>query len=197
MRDNGLPEEKLLSLIRKSDDVSSPEPGYKKNALSKAGGSLKRIGEYLRLKAWLARMIVLSFILSLAFFLFSWVSQYLPFDSRTDIPGDAKGSLERAEAQRGILSLEAYLGEINKKDIFYSSYPKKYDTRDVSLDAVKNMLLVGIIRDEPAQAVFKEKKSGDLFYLKKGERTGEFTLLEIQEDKVVVEYRGEMFEIHL
>ena len=197
MKDNNLPEEKLLTLIRKSDDLAAQGLIDKKSVLAGASRRVKRIREYFARGEWLARVIIFSFILSLAFFLLSWISAYLPFNSRTETPADGRGSREMTVPKIPVLPLESYLEEINKKDIFYSSYSKKYDPRDISLDAVKNIALVGIIRDEPMQAVIKDKKSGDVFYLKKGERVGEFTLMDIQEGKVVIEYRGEMFEIYL
>ena len=65
------------------------------------------------------------------------------------------------------------------------------------MDGVKKMQLMGIITEEPRQAIVKDRSGDQIYYLKSGESVGEFRVVEILDGKIVVEYRGERFEIHL
>jgi hypothetical protein len=86
---------------------------------------------------------------------------------------------------------------VRKKDIFNSASFKKENNSEPVVDGLKNFGLLGIISAEPKQAIIKDKTTEEIYYLKEGENLGELKVSRILGGKIVVEYRGERFEIYL
>jgi len=196
MKDNTLPEEKLLSLIKKNDAFSFKGKDIKKGPVLGILQTFYKIVERANLNVWINKIIIISCCLSLFFLFITFAYSLLPFKGirvRNDKAKGVKISLEKIPEE----PLEFYLDQIRAKDIFNNSAIQKDGNGDILLDAIREIALVGIIRQDPVQAIIKDKKSGDIYYLKKNETIREFKILDILEGKIIIEYRGERFEVHL
>ncbi len=92
-----------------------------------------------------------------------------------------------------------YAAGLDGRNIFL---PQESETSVVqagpSLDEISaNLSLIGIIAGERPQAIIEEKKAGKSYFLYKGGSVGQAKIMEIMEDRVVMEYRGETFELVL
>ncbi|MCG8432101.1 MAG: general secretion pathway protein GspB [Candidatus Omnitrophica bacterium] len=185
--EQGIPEEKILNMIRTSrtepKGVFSPGPA----------GSSRRARRFLRRVPFLPilRLVlaVLAAALAFEFFFPDW-----PFAARSpevDEPAVWQ-PLVLKEAAMG--SLEAYLEEVYRTDIFGSS---QQAGDAAGFRDLQQVTLAGIVFEEPPQAILKDNAGGNILYLRRGESMGELKVIEITEGKIVVEFRGEKFEMHL
>ncbi len=60
-----------------------------------------------------------------------------------------------------------------------------------------NLSLIGIIAGDKPQAIVEDKKAGKSYFLYKGGIIGQAKVIEISEDKVIMEYKGQTFELIL
>ncbi|MFH0840250.1 MAG: hypothetical protein V1883_04460 [Candidatus Omnitrophota bacterium] len=60
-----------------------------------------------------------------------------------------------------------------------------------------NLSLIGIIAGDKPQAIIEDKKAGKSYFLYKGGSAGQAKIVEIMEDRVLMEYRNETFELVL
>ncbi len=67
----------------------------------------------------------------------------------------------------------------------------------VNIDLIKDMSLVGIIAGENPQAIIEDKKTQKTFYLSRGQFMGEFQVKEIKEGKVILDYKGQSYELYM
>lgn len=197
MRDIKSAEEKLLDLIRKSGEIFGRHPLSQKNMILRVLSYLKRIISIPLQADLLSRIVVFLFFVSAALLLLFYISPLLPVDIGAQAPENGVNLAWTAAEGLSAHPLESYLQDIYKKDAFGLSVSKEGKTQDVSVDAVKDIMLAGILIEDPPQAIIKEKKSGNTYYLKKGESLGEIKIVDILEGKIVVEYRGEAYEIYL
>jgi hypothetical protein len=199
MKENISPEEKLLEIIRKGNDVSphksvSPE----RMAFLSIALSLRKIIKSIPFNTWLPAIIISLFVFSIVLLLLSFIFAFLPPGSKQlSLVQDKEMLVESATNEILPPSVEAYIEVIRKKDIFNSASFMKDGKPDSAIDGLKNIWLLGIITEEPKQAIIKDKTKEEIYYLKEGESLGEFKVSQILDGKIVVEYRGEGFEIHL
>ena len=64
-------------------------------------------------------------------------------------------------------------------------------------DLVKNLNLLGIITGKENQAIVEDKKSKKTMFLYKGDSLGEFTVYDIKEKGIVLDYNGEKIELNI
>ena len=64
-------------------------------------------------------------------------------------------------------------------------------------DLVKQLNLVGIIAGENPQAVIEDKNTQKTYYLNKGQFLGEIQLEDILEGKIIINHKGQRFELYL
>lgn len=64
-------------------------------------------------------------------------------------------------------------------------------------EVVKDMGLLGIIRGHKDQAVIEDKKEKKTYFLYRGDSFGEFTLFDIKDSAVILEYKGERVELKI
>lgn len=60
-----------------------------------------------------------------------------------------------------------------------------------------NLSLIGIIAGDRPQAIIEDKKTGKSYFLYKGGSVGQAKIIDIMEDRVLMEYRNETFELAL
>jgi hypothetical protein len=197
MKEHISPEEKLLEIIRKGNDglANKKISGSKRFLLS--GRYFKKIIGSISLKRWMPGIIVSLFVFSLVLLVLSIFFAFLPPAKQLRAADGQAAGFEPAGNEAQLPAVETYIDQIRKKDIFNSASFMKDNKSDFGLDGLKNIALLGIINEEPKQAIIKDKTADQVYYLKEGEILGEFKVSQILDGKIVVEYREEKFEIYL
>jgi type II secretory pathway component PulC len=193
MRKNISPEEKLLRLIRgekKNPSAGSPAPEVVK--------AVKLPNFMLHLNARKAVLIIL--ILSCIYLVFAFIYPFV-FLRTVKLPEVAKDSLASLEvmSKSEQKPLEEYLQGFGDKQVFGSggSVGVIGPASGLSAELIKDINLVGIIAGENPQAIIEDKKAQKTYYLNKGQFIGEFQVEDIQEGKIILNFNGQRFELHL
>jgi type II secretory pathway component PulC len=209
MLDNVSPEEKLLRLIRgqkkeekaakKTEGEPAPSPAVievRPVAQEAIQPSLKK---YLTLPTIQKAVAVLTGIASLilaASFIYSWFGLKtirLPKVKPEDTL--AASALPKQEGK----PFEAYLSQIKGRTIFGGVVAQEGSTpmAGINVDLAKDINLVGIVAGENPQAIIEDRKTQKTYYVTKGQFIGELQVEEIQEGKIILNYRGQRFELYL
>jgi len=198
MKEDISPEEKLLEIIRKGNDVSPKKESPMNKSVLLSFSYFQKIIKSFSLKRWLPGIIISLFVFSLALLLLNVLFAFLPPGINRLKPADNKEIESQLTANEvRPPALETYIEQVRKKDIFNSASFKKENNSEPVVDGLKNFGLLGIISAEPKQAIIKDKTTEEIYYLKEGENLGELKVSRILGGKIVVEYRGERFEIYL
>lgn len=113
--------------------------------------------------------------------------------------GAGTAKTEEAEAP-DIKPYSHYSSSIQGRNIFM---PQQVEAEQVvnagpSVDEVRSGLsLIGIIAGARPQAIIEDRKSGKSYFLYEGGAIGESKVVNITEDTVVLEYKGQRFELVL
>jgi len=195
MNDNLLPEEKLLELIRK-DNFSGQVPQRRQGIVMRLTANIGRKFIVLLARAGTGRLMSLFLFISFVVFFASFF--YSPFTKAKRITSSADMAIElpAVAEENAEKPLEYYLEQIRNNSVFYMSKAAKKQSSQF-FGAIKDIVLLGIIADEPPQAIIKDKNNKNTYYLSEGDSLGELVLLEILEGKVIIEYGGEKYEVHL
>ena len=200
MRDNISPEEKLLRLIRgekKNPAGGTPAPEAAK-AAKRPVFEFKLPDFMFHLDARRAILIIL--VLSCIYLVFAFIYPFV-FLRTVKLPEVAKNSLVSLEVipKTEQKPLEEYLQGLGDKQVFGSggSIGVIGPASGLSAELIKDINLVGIIAGENPQAIIEDKKAQKTYYLNKGQFIGEFQLEDIQEGKIILNFNGQRFELHL
>jgi len=92
-----------------------------------------------------------------------------------------------------------YSSQIEERNIFL---PQESEVSPVasgpSLEEISsNLSLIGIIAGDRPQAIIEDKKAGKSYFMYKSGLVGQAKVVDILEDKVVMEYKGQVFELML
>lgn len=93
-----------------------------------------------------------------------------------------------------------YAGIIGKRNLFktYEAPGKTQAPAQIApSDLLGNYALAGVIGGDNPQAIIEDKKTKATYFLNKGQFLGNFKIEEILEGKVILELRGERFELSL
>jgi hypothetical protein len=197
MKEHISPEEKLLEIIRKGNEGLATKKTSENKRFLLSASYFKKIIRSISLKRWMPGIIVSLFVFSLALLVLGIFFAFLPPAKQLRVTDGQVAGFEPAGNEAQPLAVETYIDQVRKKDIFNSASFMKDNKSDFGLDGLKNIALLGIINEEPKQAIIKDKTADQVYYLKEGESLGEFKVFQIQDGKIVVEYRGERFEIQL
>lgn len=186
MKETTSPEEKLLRLIRGG----------------KTGPSLKKDFNFL---AWLRSKLTVSSARKAAAVLFFLSVIYLAVSFIYPLTGLKKINLPQPGQQKTgtplkeeVKPLEFYAQAINQRQIFGSALVGSSGQPIVAAgEALKDISLVGVISGEPPQAVIEDKKAQRTYYAIKGQSVGEYQLEDIQDGKVILNYDGKKYELHI
>lgn len=203
MKDNISPEEKLLRLIRgqKKPAASVPQPPATGAAIQSPlpkfsiPFSFKKIipapdPKKLILFALAAACAYL--VLSLAWPLFGLNKIQLPKITPRKI------SEEKIELKEEVRPFEDYLEGTEGRQLFTSpAQEAQASIGQAGADLVKDISLVGIIAGDNPQAIIEDKKAQKTYYVIKGQFFGEFQVEDIQDGKIILNYRGQRFELYL
>lgn len=201
MRDNISPEEKLLRLIRgtkNKEAAVSPQAQNKETGKPASGHRKPGVNIFInfRNRISLNRVVWSVFILAVIYLVFSLSYPLLglgKINGKVNLPQAAIGQTAFKQEAK---PLDYYVEGVKNRYIFGAN-PGVASTEVASADLVKDINLVGIIAGDIPQAIIEDKKSQKTYYLNKGQSFGEFQVTDIQESKIILNYRGQNYELHL
>lgn len=209
MKDNLTPEEKLLRLIRKDkkqsagsekQPVASTVEAIPKATIISQAPPEKSTVLFFRLQ----KIIFLAFVASGFYVVYAFVSPWFYAQEFNFSRGIEKAPVELKFKPLPLAKpYEFYLQGIQGRQIFRSTgtatvTPEALSSvHDINLDFIKNIGLVGILSGDNPQAVIEDKKVQKTYYVSKGQFIGEFQVEEIREGKIILNYRGQKFELFL
>lgn len=216
-KENISPEERLLRIIKGQPKKESPQesglsnpkiklsPGEPRAALKplrKPAIRRERLSVFIILRRINAALFVFWCLFAAGLFIFiKNISR--PLQRHTAQQG-GQGVLQNGEDtdedRISPRNFSDYAGIISKRDIF-KTYEGTVKTRAPAQiapsDLLANYALSGIIGGDNPQAIIEDKKTKSVYFLNKGQYLGNFKIEEIQEGKVILELRGERFELSL
>ena len=146
------------------------------------------------------RVILIILVLSCIYLVFAFIYPFI-FLRTVKLPVVAKDSNAGLEAMPNIEQkpLEEYLQGLGDKQVFGSGGSTGVigPASGLSAELIKDINLVGIIAGDTPQAIIEDKKSQKTYYLNKGQFIGEFQLEDIQEGKIILNFNGQRFELHI
>lgn len=199
------PEEKLLRLIkgqkRPAADAAkkAPRPAAEPKPSIKNSLSFFSLG-FLSFES-LRKIIFAVFLASCIYLVISLVYPLVGL-KQVKLPSVPSVTPEAEETEAGGLEvkpLDFYLEPVRGRQIFSNISAPEAQGQAVAVDKdlVKDLNLIGIISGENPQAIIEDKKAQKTYYLNKGQSIGEFQLEDIQEGKIILNYRGQKFELYL
>lgn len=206
MKDNISPEEKLLRLIKgqKKPAPVTASPKQTQAAQPKAVLAANRHTRVKKYFAYLSPQRVVLFIF-IASFLFLAGSFLYPLWEAKRLEAELKDQQSRNFAQANIhpkeksKPLEFYLDGAKNRKIFNSLAESENASPAKTADAnlIKDINLVGIISGENPQVIIEDKKAQKTYYLSKGQFIGDLEVSDIQDGKIILNYNGQRYELHL
>jgi type II secretory pathway component PulC len=194
MMDNISPEERLLNLIRgkKKEDVpSKPSVKYPTYPI---------VQKYLAFFYEPRKIVMITLGVSLIYLAVSFIYPLLGL-RKIKLPQVTPEKIieSKIEPTQEIKPYEFYLEAAKGRQIFSSVSGQELGqpASGVSVDLIKDINLVGIISGENPQAVIEDKKTQKTYYVTKGQFIGEFQIGDIQEGKVILDYKGQRFELYM
>jgi len=206
MRDNVVPEDKLLKLIRGGQKkqglgaVSEPinlKPAHPiAQSMPQPSGNIFSAQNIIFV---ILSIAVILLIISLLYPMFGPKEIVLPAATKEVI------SLNKSDANEDAKPYEFYLEGVKSRQIFSSTaaISAQAEPSDsigptrVDIDLMKDMNLVGVVSGDNPQAIIEDKKAQKTYYLSKGQFIGELQVEDIQDGKVILTNKGQRFELHL
>lgn len=145
--------------------------------------------------------LVIVLIALLGYFLVDLV--YSPYSKKeVDIaiqPDKEAVETKEKDAPSSVEPYTYYTSEVEGRNIFLpqESEVSPVQTGPTVEEISANLSLIGIIAGDKPQAIIEEKKAGKSYFLYKGGSVGQSKVIDILEDKVVMEYQGQTFELML
>lgn len=204
MKENISPEEKLLRLIRgEKKSPLAPLPAASGAVAAKKKTPL-RFKAPAFIRSFFADLTPRKAMLVILFLgcVYLLSSIIYPFVALRKIKPPEFASRKTAVTDIGEKSkqkpLEEYLQSVSGRQIFGAAASSAANPASgASADLVKDINLVGIIAGDNPQAIIEDKKAQKTYYLNKGQLIGEMQLEDIQEGKIILNFNGQRFELHL
>lgn len=203
MKDNFLPEEKLLRLIKNQKKKETPSQlpvgPDTKSALVRQGIFFlpQNYIAFLSLKKIILGLFILSCIYLVIVLAYPWFALQKIDLPKLDLEAPIEDKpLEKEETR----PYSYYLEGIRQRQIFASGSPTQELSQPVAIasaDLVKDISLIGIISGANPQAIIEDKKLQKTFYVSKGQLIGELQVEEIKEGKIILNYKGQRYELYL
>ncbi|MDD5595436.1 MAG: type II secretion system protein N [Candidatus Omnitrophica bacterium] len=201
MKDNISPEEKLLKLIKGDKKLpvekkDSPlQPALKITAKKNDPGPIgKNLAHFLigKIKPLL---IIGSLIYLVAAFVYPWVGL-----KKINLPviSEKMKQTPQAETKKESKPFEFYLKGMQGRQIF-GTFSGKEEGQAAQVaaeaDSIKDINLMGVILGDNPQAIIEDKKTQKTVYVSRGQFIGQFQVEEIKEGKVILNYKGQRYEL--
>jgi type II secretory pathway component PulC len=212
MRENISPEEKLLRLIKgqkKSGGSGEIKPaissilpseknlGLKPDLKSAAAATWQQYLEKVNIKIVVLTVFTISCIYLIATFIYPMIA---PKTIVLPNVSSEKNQTETSTPENETKNFDYYT-KGTERQIFTNPAAQEAEksaaSAAVSADIIKDVSLVGIISGDNPQAVIEDKKTQKTYYVGKGQSIGEIQVEEIQEGKVILNYKGQKFELYL
>lgn len=214
MKDNLSPEEKLLNLIKggrfsKSPALPSREASRHKKIFPGTIGtksdvqySVKSLtGTHLTF-AYIQKLMLVLAAISCIYLLSSFLYPLLGL-KEIQLPetpdNNPPTAFSDTALEKKTAPYEFYLQGLGNRQIF-SANSAQEDTVTSSVadsDLIKNISLVGIISGDNPQAVIEDKNLNKTYYLNKGQFIGELQIEDIKEGRVILNFKGQRYELYL
>lgn len=219
MKDNISPEEKLLNLIKgekkpKPNNLPIQKPASEKEQ-PPLNNNLKPVVKKTKLQVpplllnifTIQRCLIALMALSFGYLIFTfvyplaWQEKLEVMKTEVDFKSPEK---TQAETENGSPSAEFYLEAARNRKLFsvpavtqaqVSQGPTALSAE--GQEAIKDISLLGVISGESPQAIIEDKKTQKTYYVTNGQFIGEFQVKDIQEGKVLLNYKGRGFELYL
>jgi len=204
MRDDIAPEEKLLRLIKgqKKPEVGlTKESGavitdLKPTAKPFIKSSFQKYAYFLNAR----RIILIAFVAAFSYLAISLIYPWVtPREIKLPQIPPKKIIEPKVEHGQEPRPYEFYLEGIRSRQIFSSASTQETErpASGVNVDLMKDISLVGILSGENPQAVIEDIKTHKTYYATKGQFIGEFQVEDIQEGKIILNYKGQRFELYM
>jgi len=196
MKENISPEEKLLRLIRGQKKHSQPQQTSFPSASIMPPKKIM-----IRIHALgIRRVLIWIFTFSCIYLAFSLVYPWFG-NKKISLPKPSTEKITNlipAKNQEAVKPLEYYEREISGQRIFGNpAGAGATQPAAVNVDLLKDINLIGIISGENPQAIIEDKKSSKTYYVSKGQFIQDIEVADIQEGKIIVNYRGQRYELYL
>lgn len=200
MKNNILPEERLLKLIRVNKKTKAPVAVTadinhgKKHNIKSFSINLPHLA--------FGKVIKFIFFVSLFYLIISLMH---PIFALREIKLPKIGTKEKTIVQKEIPAVkpaikpyEFYSLGIKQRKIFSNAAANlEKPIGAASADLIKDINLVGILSGESPQAIIEDKKAQKTNYLRKGQFIGQLQLEDILEGKIILNYEGQRYELYL
>ncbi|MFA6217112.1 MAG: hypothetical protein WDL87_05620 [Candidatus Omnitrophota bacterium] len=213
MADNISPEEKLLRLIRNEQKQRLPAekqsmlqtgrvpPLPEPSVQTKTGHAKIKPQHIISLRLNPGKIVLICFFASLAYLTGSLIYPLInsPSINISDIK-EKPGIVQKPVISSSpIKPLEYYQTGINNEQMFHSQAALETSTSMASVnhDLLKDINLVGVIAGDNPQAIIEDKKTEKTYYVSKGQCIGELMVEEILDGKIILNHKGQKFELYL
>ncbi|MFA6349337.1 MAG: hypothetical protein WCY12_00215 [Candidatus Omnitrophota bacterium] len=204
MKGNLTPEEKLLRLIR---GKGKPEAKPAISGQDQPGPAAADAGPDKKIYSGARKFIALMNIEKILLVVFVLASLYAVSSFLYPFVGLRKITLPAAQPQKRdsvkenlkqvIEPFDYYEQSISGRQIFGQASSEGIAAAAINSNLIKDMNLVGILAGENPQAIIEDKKTLKTSYVVKGQFIGEFQVEDIQEGKIILNYRGQRYELYL
>lgn len=205
------PEEKLLRLIRSKgpkqapDEVKVNAPSLKPASqhVNRAEKKPEKIIRFVNLNTVLILALLGVIIYSVQFFVkrpktaIDALEDKLKYQTKAPV-----GKTQESVAEKRP-SLEYFATQVEEKNIFSPATKEEAATQapveqGPKLDDIKSQLnLLGVISGDNPQAIIEDKKTQKSYFLNKGSKLDDIEVKDILENKVILSYKGQEFELVL
>ena len=207
MKENSLPEEKLLKLIKGQKNLFSAidKKPLDNNGFEKTQPSNENARQWFSLAnlsfSRIQKILLVVFSLSCIYLIGVFIYPLIGLE-KANIRSVTLESFKEPQAELNIEAkpYEFYLSGITGSQIFKNSVVPAGSpevANPVNADAIKDITLKGIVEGENLQAIITDKNTQKTYYVTKGQFIGEFEVEEIGKNKVIVNYKGQKFELYL
>ncbi len=207
MKENNLPEEKLLKLIRGQKNFSSTtdKKPLNNNDFEKIQPAIEDAIQWFSFAnlsfAQIQRILWAVFLLSCIYLIGVFTYPLMGLE-KVKVRAVTPESFKEPQAELNIETkpYEFYLNGIKGRQIFKNnivSAENPESAKPVNADVTKDITLIGVVQGDNPQAIIEDKKNQKTYYLTKGQFIGEFQVEEIEENKVIINYKGQKFELYL
>lgn len=198
MKENILPEEKLLKLIRK-DTKNKGAGGAPEAGTEKAAALTGRLKQKYLVHLNIRSVVFIFFVFSCVYFLWSITYPLIGFKkiNAGNIPL-GRNTAFRATAHLEIKPFQYYRDGIANRQIFkIASGVSDAPVNVPKVEAIRDFSLVGIISGKNPQAIVQDSKTQKTYYLNKGQAIGEYSVEDILPDKIILNSAGQRYELFL
>lgn len=204
VKDNSLPEEKLLRLIRGKKSHPSAASVGKPSHAAPPTVSFKRFfsgtgaGLSAKLRVDSGKILFVLFVCAAAYFASVLAQPWLGRAARSFFPQD--DFQEPTEAQiKGAKPVDFYLEAVRARNLFRQTAapPAARPVIKMAGEDLKNFILVGVIAGDDPQAVIEDKKNTRTYYVRNGQYVGDYQVQGILEGKIILSQGDQSFELYL